>query len=206
MQRNQDLMFALGLQEPLQKISGKMSRLMVHAYGRCLGPRTVHLRETPFNDFLCGQHRVEHVLAQHLATLGVEVDFSVPLTGLDQHEDHVLAQLFDGVNSTQKRYSYVIGCDGYAGVTRKFTTLDFRPEKTGVAIRQVDCHLKWNRLSTTDQMWLFYFDRGFGAVIPLPEGTWRILFVEPIPLPRILIIHKALPCIRSARKSRSLSP
>lgn len=180
MRRNQELMYALGLQERLEQVSGKMSRLMVHAYGKCFGPRTMHLNETPFQDvLLCGQHRVEHALADRLATLGVEVDFSVSVTGLHQHEDHVYVDFTNGGHSTREKYSYVVGCDGYAGVTREYTKLNFQPEKTGVAIRQVDCHLKWNRLSNTDQMWLFYFDHGFAAVIPLPKDTWRVLFVEP---------------------------
>ena len=30
-----------------------------------------------------------------------------------------------------------------------------------------------------DQMWLFYFDRGFAVVVPLPGGVHRLLTIEP---------------------------
>ncbi len=71
------------------------------------------------------------------------------------------------------------GCDGADGTSRRFTDLDFTPERTGVAIRQIDCTLRWRRSLDAQQMWLFYFTRGFGVVIPLPDGVHRILTIEP---------------------------
>ncbi|KAK3679965.1 hypothetical protein LTR78_000342 [Recurvomyces mirabilis] len=180
MQRNQEVMFALGLQRQLEAVSGHMSRLMVLAYGTCFGPRTMYLKETPFHKvLLCGQHNYERILAEDLESRGIEIEFTTKLSGLTQGSDSVVAKLMCGNEEEQGAFSYVVGCDGYAGVTKTWTKLDFQTTKTGVGIRQIDCHLKWKRLETAEQMWLLYFDRGFAAIIPLPEQTWRILFVQP---------------------------
>ena len=143
MQRNQELLSALGLIEPLNEIGGQMRRLMVHAYGKCFGPRTMHLNESPFHDvILCGQHNFEKVVANGLETLGVQVEFDTELTDLVQNGSGVMAT-FDRHGSTESaRFDYVIGCDGVAGVTRTFTKHDFAPDKTGVGIRQIDAKLQ----------------------------------------------------------------
>jgi 2-polyprenyl-6-methoxyphenol hydroxylase-like FAD-dependent oxidoreductase len=71
MQRNQELISALGLLDPLNEIGGQMRRLMVHAYGKSFGPRTMSLKESPFTDvILCGQHNFEQVMAEGLKNLG----------------------------------------------------------------------------------------------------------------------------------------
>ena len=180
MQRNQELLAALGLIEPLNAIGGQMRRLMVHAYGKCFGPRTMHLNESPFHDvILCGQHNFERVVADGLHNLGVEIEFDTELTLLSQDGSGATATLVRDGREEQARFDYVVGCDGAAGVTRSFTKHDFTPDKTGVGIRQVDVKLSWKRLSTMEQMWLFYFDQGFAVVVPLPGGVHRVLTIEP---------------------------
>ena len=180
MQRTQELLDSIGILSPLQGIGGAMSALTVSAYGTSVGPRTMHLTESAFPDvLLCGQDALESEAAAGLDRIGVKVEFGVELIGLDQDSDGCAAQIVkDGVHETI-RASYVVGTDGIAGATRRFTGLDFIPERTGVAIRQVDASLRWHRSSTLDQMWMFYFDRGFGAVVPLPAGVHRIILVEP---------------------------
>jgi 3-(3-hydroxy-phenyl)propionate hydroxylase len=182
MQRNQELISALGLLEELNNTGGQMRRLMVHAYGKKFGPRTMRLKETPFTDVvLCGQHNLEKVMANGLKNAGVEIEFGIRLTHVVQNGEAVTATLESAAGQEIASFSYLVGCDGHLGVTRKFTRLDFQTTQTGVAIRQVDCKLQWRRLSSMEQMWLFYFDHGFAVVIPLPEGIHRILCIEPKP-------------------------
>ena len=180
MQRNQEFMHALGLLDRLNETGGQMSRLMVHAYGKCFGPRTMHLKESPFKDVvLCGQHNFEQIMATELQRLNVAIEFGTKLTDATQNEDRVQAKMVKDDKEEDSEFAYMIGCDGGQGVSRKFTKLDFEVTKTGVAIRQVDCKLQWRRLSTMDQMWLLYFDHGFAVVIPLPGGVHRLLCIEP---------------------------
>ena len=180
MQRNQELVAALGLLDPLAAVSGHMRRLMVNAYGADLGPRTMRLTESPHTDvLLCGQDRFETVMANGLADLGVTIEFGTELTALTQHNDTVSVELTRGGQVERARFGWVAGCDGATGISRSFTALDFTPQRTGVAIRQIDCQLSWRRLPGAEQMWLFYFDQGFAVVVPLPDGVHRILTIEP---------------------------
>ena len=180
MQRNQELIAALGLLEPLAAVSGQMRRLMIEAYGAALGPRTMRLAESPYTDvLLCGQDRFERVMAGGLRDLGVDVEFGTELLGLEQDAEGVQVHLHTKHGVESARFGWVAGCDGATGISRTFTALDFTPARIGVAIRQIDCRLQWRRLPGAEQMWLFYFNQGFAVVVPLPGGVHRILTIEP---------------------------
>ncbi len=180
MQRSQEVLHALGVLEPIAAIGGQMTRMMVHAYGKCYGPRTMHLKETPFpNVLLCGQHNFEAVMAQALERSGTCIEFGTELALLQQDKDGVSADLKSPDGPEQARFDYVVGCDGASGITRTFTRHNFEVVKTGVALRQADCKLSWRRLPTMDQLWLFYFENGFATVVPLPGGLHRVITVEP---------------------------
>lgn len=180
MQRNQELIAALGLLPQLAAVSGVMSSLVLNAYGADLGPRSMHLDDSPHHDILlCGQDRFEAVLARGLADLGVTIEFATELTGLRQDRTGVTATLLHRGGAEQVRFGWVAGCDGATGTSRRFTAHDFVPRRTGVAIRQVDATLAWRRSPTAEQMWLFYVDRGFAVVVPLPGGVHRVLSIEP---------------------------
>ncbi|WP_424951078.1 FAD-dependent monooxygenase [Deinococcus sp.] len=180
MQRSQEVLHALDLLAPLDAISGHCKRLMVEGYGQAFGPRSVHLSNSPFQDILfCGQHNFEAVMAEALKERGGQIEFGTALGTLKQVEGGVLAEITGPDGPEQLLCEYVIGCDGASGITRTFTRLDFKPVKTGVGLRQVDCKLRWRRLSSMEQMWLFYFDHGFGVVVPLPGGVHRIITAEP---------------------------
>ena len=104
MQRTQEMVAALGMLDPLNEISGQMRRIMVHAYGRNFGPRTMHLAESPFsNVVLCGQHNYEAVIARGLADAGVTIDFNTSLTQLAQEKDGVTATLASAEGSLRLR-------------------------------------------------------------------------------------------------------
>ena len=180
MQRTQELLDSVDLLEPVARIGGAMSGLTVSAYGASLGRRTMHLKETAFPDvLLCGQHVVEAAAAERLTRLGTDVEFGVELVGLTQDADGATAEVVRGGTRELIRADYVVGADGRGGPTRTCSALDFEPVRTGVAIRQVDCTLRWHRSSTQQQMWMFYVDRGFGVVVPLPDGVHRVLLIEP---------------------------
>ncbi len=180
MQRSQEILHALDLLGPINEISGLMRRIMVHAYGKCFGACTMRLKETPFQDvILCGQHRFEAVMAGGLQKRGVPIEFDTELMRLEQTGHSVTAELKSRSGIERPTFSYAVGCDGGNGRTRAFTRYDFAPTKTGVGLRQVDAKLTWKRLSSMEQMWLFYFDRGFSAIVPLPGGVHRLITVEP---------------------------
>ncbi|MFC4231392.1 FAD-dependent monooxygenase [Parasediminibacterium paludis] len=180
MQGTQEQLAIYNLIQPMFDISGKMSRMVMEGYGTNLGARTMHLTESPFNDvLLLGQDNIEKSLANSLSNLGVQIHFDTKLTSLIQNENGVVTTLQSVTNITTENYKYVIGCDGPWGITRTFTKCDFKPVKTDRTIRQVDAKLKWKRLNSMKQMWLFYFADGFAVVVPLLDGYYRILTIEP---------------------------
>jgi len=203
MQGTQEKLDIFGLAEPMVSLSGKMSRMVMEAYGAQLGARTMHLEESPFPDvLLLGQDNIEKSLAYSLDRLGKEIEFNTSLIHLTQDQEIVKVVLqknkesFDALDldfkeekdyhagdkpviTWEEYFSYVIACDGPWGITRSFTQCDFKPLKTGRSIRQVDARLKWKRLGSLKQMWLFYFPAGFMVVVPLLEGYYRILSIEP---------------------------
>ncbi len=180
MQGTQEQLAIYNLIQPMFDMSGKMSRMVMKGYGTNLGARTMHLTESPFNDvLLLGQDNIEKSLAHSLSELGVQIHFDTKLTNLIQNENAVTATLQNGTEETKETFKYVIGCDGPWGVTRTFTKCDFKPVKTDRTIRQVDAKLKWKRLNSMKQMWLFYFADGFAVVVPLLDGYYRILTIEP---------------------------
>ena len=180
MQRNEEVLSALGLLEPMNEISGFCRRMMLHAYGKSFGPRTLRLHETPFQDILlCGQHNFEAVMAQGLEQRGVFVEFNTELKHLERTKESIRATVHVSDAEEVIECDYVVGCDGATGITRSFTKHDFTPQKTGVAIRQADCILTWRRLNTMEQLWFFYFQHGFAVIVPLPGGIHRVLLIEP---------------------------
>lgn len=180
MQGTQEQLAIYDLIEPMYRMSGKMSRIIMEGYGVNLGARTMHLTESPFEDvLLLGQDNIEKSLASSLLSLGIEVSFSTRLINLSQQPDGVKVALLVENAEVEEYYQYVIGCDGPWGITRTFTACNFKPVKTGRSIRQVDAKLKWKRLNSMKQMWLFYFADGFAVVVPLLDGYYRVLTIEP---------------------------
>ena len=180
MQGTQEQLASYDLIAPMLPNSGKMRRIMMHGYGANLGPRTMHLPESVFPDIiLYGQDRIEASLANSLVSRGGNIEFGTKLLTLKQDKDGVQAEIdTDGRRSTIWT-KYVVGCDGPWSVTRTFTRCDFTPHKTGRAIRQVDARLRWKRLASMEQMWLFYFADGFAVVVPLLDGYTRVITIEP---------------------------
>ena len=180
MQGTQEQMASYDLIAPILPDAGKMRRIMMHGYGVNLGPRTMHLPESVFPDILLyGQDRIEASLAQSVESRGGAIEFNTKLVALRQDENGVQADIEKAGRRLSIRAKYAVGCDGPWGTTRTFTTCDFKPVKTGRAIRQVDAKLRWKRLNSMDQMWLFYFADGFAVVVPLLDGYSRVLTIEP---------------------------
>jgi 3-(3-hydroxy-phenyl)propionate hydroxylase len=181
MLRSQEVMRALDLHMPPEATGEPMRGIVYQVHGRKLGFRSMTQPDTPFPGvLLCGQNRYEAAVADSLAAAGVRVEFGTSLVGALQDGAGVTATLEGPAGREAVRCDWLVGCDGANGVTRSFTAHDFTPHRTGVAVRQVDCRLAWRRPVTQEQMWLFYFRNGFLAVVPLPNGMFRIATHEPV--------------------------
>ncbi len=168
------------LSEVMYEQGGKMSRYMMHMYGSNVSPRDMHLTESPHSDVVfLGQDLIDGNLAKKFLETGNEIHFKHQLLHLEQNDNGVKATIdCAGIKQTYW-FKYVVGCDGARSITRTFTNADFEPVKTGKYVWQVDATLKWKRLKTMKQMWLYYYDNGFGAIIHLPNKTTKVMAFEP---------------------------
>jgi 2-polyprenyl-6-methoxyphenol hydroxylase-like FAD-dependent oxidoreductase len=71
------------------------------------------------------QPTTDRLLAERAAELGTEIRRGCELTGLDQDEDGVTAELADG---TRLRSRYLVGCDGGRSTVRKLIGVGFPGE------------------------------------------------------------------------------
>lgn len=56
--------------------------------------------------------------------------------------------------------------------------LDFEPERLPDRMnRQVDAKLSWRRSQDPDQLWFFYYERGFAGILPVWGGYYRLFFL-----------------------------
>ncbi|MEX3015991.1 FAD-dependent monooxygenase [Gymnodinialimonas hymeniacidonis] len=168
-----------GLTERMYDTGGIMTRYMMHMYGSNVGPRPMHMEGSPHpNVLFLGQDLIEKNLMASLPNEGADIRFGHRLVSLDQDLDGVTATVSEGEAETQMRFRYVVGCDGPRSVVRRGTACDFEPVRTGKYVWQADAKLSWAGLQTMKQMWLYYYDEGFGAVIHLPGGITKVMVFE----------------------------
>ncbi len=169
----------LGLSDAMYARGGVMERYMVHMYGTNVGPRAMHLGESPHpNVLFLGQDLIDRTLKEGLPEAGAEILFSHRLVNLQQDAESVTAVV--ETNGAQKtiRARYVVGCDGPRSVVRAHSACDFEPVRTGKYVWQADAKLSWRGLKTMKQMWLYYYPEGFGAVIHLPGDLTKVMVFE----------------------------
>lgn len=168
-----------GLADAMYAKGGVMERYMVHMYGTNVGPREMHLDESPHpNVLFLGQDLIDRTLKEQLPEGGREIRFGHKLTHLSQDGEGVTAGIETDGQTQTIRTRYVVGCDGPRSITRSFSKNDFEPVKTGKYVWQVDAKLSWRGLRTMKQMWLYYYPEGFGAVIHLPGGLTKVMAFE----------------------------
>ncbi|MBO0931869.1 FAD-dependent monooxygenase [Fibrella aquatilis] len=176
MQGIQEKLAIYNLLDPMLVKAGSLERLGMYGYGQNLGPVSYWRNDSPFHSvLLLGQHNIEQGFNQSLTEQGVAVRFDSALVDLKQDQQGVTVTINEDGIERLERYKYVIGADGPRSIVRTFTNLDFTPTKTGVTVRQVDARLTWKRPTSMKQMWLFYYDGGFGVVISLPDGITKIM-------------------------------
>ena len=149
-------------------------------YGANVGPRSMVLTESPHSQVLfLGQNLIDATLATAFTARGHHIHFKHRLAKLQQTPEGVQATITTDAGDASHHFKYVVGCDGPRSTTRTFTNCDFEPIKTGKYVWQVDATLHWKRLKTMQQMWLYYYDIGFGAVIHLPNNVTKVMAFEP---------------------------
>ncbi len=113
-----------GLYQPLAGESGPPQPMPAFFFGAV--PMDLRaLDDNPFYLLPVPQTRIERVLADRAAELGVEVRRGHELTGLSQHADAVTVEVVGPTGSYEISSRYVIGADGAHSTTRKLAGIEF---------------------------------------------------------------------------------
>jgi 2-polyprenyl-6-methoxyphenol hydroxylase-like FAD-dependent oxidoreductase len=112
--RSLELLADIGVAEEVLSVATRLDGVTFHAGGKFLRRVTFGEVDSPFPyPVTLGQNRTEAILERHLASLGVTVERSTELVGLDQDATGVTATLrhADGRGETL-RTPWLVGCDG----------------------------------------------------------------------------------------------
>ena len=113
-----------GLYQPLAGESGPPQPMPAFFFGAV--PMDLHtLDDNPVHLLPVPQTRIERVLADRAAELGVEVRRGHELTGLSQHADAVTVEVVGPTGRYEISSRYVVGADGAHSTTRKLAGIEF---------------------------------------------------------------------------------
>ncbi|MDQ4116877.1 MAG: FAD-dependent monooxygenase [Actinomycetota bacterium] len=113
-----------GLYEPLAGEPGPPQPMPAFFFGAV--PMDLHtLDDNPFYLLPVPQTRIERVLADRAAELGVEVRRGHELIGLSQHADSVTVEVVGPAGRYETSSPYLVGADGAHSTTRKLAGIEF---------------------------------------------------------------------------------
>ena len=117
------------------------------------------------------QYRVETILADWIAELGVPVHYGRAVTGFTQDASGVNAAVSDG---TSLRVGYLVGCDGGRSVVRKRAGIAFPGWEPSTSCLVADVHL------TGEPPWGLHRHGGFHSFFTFDGvDTVRVMVTEP---------------------------
>jgi 2-polyprenyl-6-methoxyphenol hydroxylase-like FAD-dependent oxidoreductase len=128
----------------------------------------------PFAPLGLPQYETERVLAEHLQTLGVEIERNCELAGFEQDDDGVDVAIRRHDGSTEiTRFGYVVGCDGAHSTVRKALGIGFEGEAYPWPFMLGDVHIEWD----------LPYGMAFRAVRPVEGGPPDMFIAIPLPEP-----------------------
>ncbi|WP_413520742.1 FAD-dependent monooxygenase [Psychrobacter glacincola] len=185
--RPQELLDSIGIRDALAKKAYKIKRVNTLLNGRPTDPVEVSEVSSPYSEVLySGQDVIEKTLSEQIESKGYQVERGRKLIDFTQDEHGVTVTLAtlseDGeekdIPHEHLKCRYLIGADGSDGFVRQALDLDFEPEYLPNRMnRQVDAKLEWRRSTDADQLWFFYYEKGFCGVLPVWGGYHRLFFL-----------------------------
>ncbi|MET8044696.1 FAD-dependent monooxygenase [Micromonospora sp. NPDC005215] len=124
------------------------------------------------------QRRVEQVLEDRVAALGVRIRYGHELVGLEQDDLGVTVRVRGGGEEYDLRASYLVGCDGGRSTVRKLADFAFPGTDSTVCGRTGDVEILDERYQGGIGQPIY--PTGLAAVIPHPDepGMWRATAIE----------------------------
>jgi 2-polyprenyl-6-methoxyphenol hydroxylase-like FAD-dependent oxidoreductase len=122
---------------------------------------------TPYpRTVLLPQWRVEEILRERLAELGVTVEYGSELVGLTQHGSGVQASLQTATGPDSGSFSHVVGCDGASSTVRTLLKIGFLGQ-TDETVRMLTADVEVSGLDRDFWHWWPSADGRLLALCPL---------------------------------------
>ncbi|MGY2060265.1 FAD-dependent monooxygenase [Nocardia gipuzkoensis] len=176
----------LGVLDAVLTVGADVAPMKISIDGQIVGERRrSELREPspaiPYpNPWVLGQSQIEGILRERLAELGVKVELSTAVAGLEQDPDGVTVTLDAPGGPETVRADYLIGADGGASTVRKAVGIAFE----GVTDESLRMLIGDVRADVLDHAYGHWFARAEApmegiALTPLP-GDRLFQFIGPL--------------------------
>ncbi|KAA0120953.1 FAD-binding monooxygenase [Methylobacterium sp. P1-11] len=179
--RPQELLAGIGLRDALAEKAYSVHTINFFVNGTPTTPIPIADVASPHPDVLySGQDVIERTLIDAFEARGGRLERGCTVIDVLQDEGGVTVVLKRGADGeeTRLRGRYCVAADGARSTIRARLGLDFEPERLpGCMNRQVDAKLSWRRSQEPDQLWFFYYARGFAGILPVWGGYHRLFFL-----------------------------
>ncbi|WP_298957615.1 FAD-dependent monooxygenase [uncultured Methylobacterium sp.] len=179
--RPQELLAGIGLRDALAAQAYPIRLVNFFMNGTPTTPIRIDDVTSPHPQVLySGQDVIETTLIGTFGERGGRLDRGSRVVAVAQDDEGVTVTTRRGEDGPERRLRarYVVAADGARSTVRTQLGLDFEPERfEGRMNRQVDARLSWRRSLEPDQLWFFYYERGFCGVMPVWGGYHRLFFL-----------------------------
>ncbi len=179
--RPQELLASVGLRDAIAERAYPIRLVNFFMNGTPTTPIRIDDVTSPHPQVLySGQDVIETTLIETYEGRGGRMQRGGKVVSVAQDGDGVTVTVRRGDDGPEERLRcrYLVAADGAKSTVRPLLDLDFEPERfEGRMNRQVDAKLSWRRSLEPDQLWFFYYERGFCGVMPVWGGYHRLFFL-----------------------------
>ncbi len=179
--RPQELLASVGLRDAIAERAYPVRLVNFFMNGTPTTPIRIDDVTSPHPQVLySGQDVIETTLIEIYEGRGGRMQRGGKVVSVMQDGDGVTVTVRRGDNGPEERLRcrYLVAADGAKSTARPLLDLDFEPQRfEGRMNRQVDAKLSWRRSLEPDQLWFFYYERGFCGVMPVWGGYHRLFFL-----------------------------
>ncbi|SFM22836.1 FAD-dependent monooxygenase [Methylobacterium pseudosasicola] len=179
--RPQELLASIGLRDAIAERAYPVRLVNFFMNGTPTTPIRIDDVTSPHPQVLySGQDVIETTLIETYEGRGGRMQRGGKVMAVAQDGDGVTVTVRRGDDGPEERLRcrYLVAADGAKSTVRDRLGLSFEPERfEGRMNRQVDAKLSWRRSLEPDQLWFFYYERGFCGVMPVWGGYHRLFFL-----------------------------
>ena len=176
----------LGLIESVEHAAYKLHAATIYANGRRLGTLDVgHIQSAYPHPLVIEQHVTERLLAGHLESLGVPIEFRTEATDVRLFEDRVdIALQHAGGTEELATSAWVVGCEGSGSLVRQKVGIAFAGDRRpNLQVVQINAVPTWRYANIPTQGYFFLAPNASLGCFPRPGGGYRFFAFTTDPDP-----------------------